>query len=75
MVGSKQQQLQRTQAADIGMLNARAQALQGNITAAQDTVNRAIDLKYYSVENELQTKLQQLSTIKDQLSRDEGDWG
>ena len=71
VVGSKQQQLQRTQAADIGMLNARAQALQGNITAAQDTVNRAIDLKYYSVENELQTKLQQLSTIKDQLSRDE----
>lgn len=71
VVGSKQQELQRTKAADLGLLNARAQALQGNITAAQDNVNRAIDLKYSSIENELNARQNQLQSIQGQLSADQ----
>lgn len=68
-VGSKQQQLQRTEAADIGLLQARGLALQGNITAAQDTVNRAIDLKYSAYEAELTARGQQLTAIYSQLDK------
>ncbi len=58
-------------AADIGLLQARAQALQGQIEVAQDTVNRAIDLKYSVYKARLDTYQAQLNAIKPILDKQE----
>lgn len=58
-------------AADIGLLQAYAQGLQGQVQAAQEGVNRAIDLKYQDRESELNLKLQQLSILEGKLNKEE----
>ena len=62
-------------AADIGLMQAQAQALQGNIQAAQATVDRAIDLKYKTQEAKIDTWKFQYAAIQDQLSTAENKQG
>lgn len=70
-VTGQQGAVARAAAADIGLLQAKALGLQGQLQAAQETVNRAIDLKYADKEAEYKTKLQQYNLIKDQLTGEE----
>lgn len=58
-------------AADLGVLQAFAQGLQGQLTAAQDSVNRAIDLRYADIEAELNAKKAQLDAIQPLLNKQE----
>ena len=59
------------QAADIGLLTARAQALQGQIETAQNTVNRSIDLKYDTISKQLDVYQAQLNALAPTLTKEE----
>lgn len=61
----------RAQAADIGLLQARALGLQGQVQMAQETADRAIDLKYDSIRDQIDVKLQQLEMIRPILDKEE----
>ena len=63
IVMGQQGAIRRSQAADIGLLQARALGLQGQVSAAQDAVSRAIDLKYKGIEEEITAKEKQLELI------------
>lgn len=65
----RQALLQRQQAAEVGGLAAIAQALQGNITLAQNTAKDAINVKYEPMENQLKQQLQQIEFLYNDLSR------
>ena len=69
MIGGQESLIRRQQASEIGSLSALAQALQGNITLAQNTAKDAIDVKYEPLENQLQQQLQQINFIYNDLSR------
>jgi len=58
-------------ASDIGLLQARAQGLQGQIETAQNTVNRAIDLKYSTIEAQLGVYQAQLNALQPTLNKEE----
>lgn len=60
-----------SKASEIGLLQAQDQALAGQIETAQNTVNRAIDLKYQDKEAEYQIKKLQYDRIKDSLTLEE----
>lgn len=60
-----------TYASDIGLLQAQASAIQGNLQLAQQTADRAVDLKYEDAKTLLDVKMQQLSLINDKLTREE----
>lgn len=60
-----------SKAADLGLLQAYALGLQGQVQAAQEGVNRAIDLKYQDRESELNLKMQQLSILEGKLNKEE----
>lgn len=60
-----------SKSADIGLLQARAQGLQGNLQAAQESVNRAIDLKYQDRESTVNLKMQQLQLLEGKLNKEE----
>lgn len=60
-----------SKASEIGLLQAQDEALAGQIETAQNTVNRAIDLKYQDKEAEYQIKKLQYDRIKDNLSAEE----
>lgn len=63
--------IMNAKAADIGLLQARALGLQGQITTAQETVNRAIDLKYSTVNAQLNTYQAQLNALIPSLNKEE----
>ncbi len=70
VVGTKRQELLRTQAAELNTKAAETQltisrqaGLQGNIQAAQTAAQRAIQLKYAAVEDEIATKKAQLDVL------------
>lgn len=63
--------VQRQRASDIGLLTARAQAMQGNITLAQNTANRSVDLKYQDIESQITAKQKQLDLLKPTLDKEE----
>ncbi len=63
--------INRGSAAEIGLLQAKALGLQGNLTAAQDTANRAIDLKYHDIEAKIATQQNQLNAIKPLLDAEQ----
>jgi len=65
----RQALLQRQQASEVGGLSAIAQALQGNITLAQNTAKDAINVKYEPMENQLKQQLQQIEFLYNDLSR------
>lgn len=58
-------------AADIGLIQARAQAVSGNIDAAQQNVDRAIGLKYQTIESRLNTYQAQLNALLPTLNKEE----
>lgn len=60
---AKDTQLARAQAADVGLLQARAIGLQGQVGAAQDAIERAINLKYQGIEEEITAKEKQMALI------------
>jgi hypothetical protein len=68
---AQQGQIKKMAASELGLLQARALGLQGNIQAAQQAVDRAIDLKYSVYEAKLNTYQYQLDAIKDDLSKEE----
>lgn len=68
---AQQNGLRRSQAADIGLLQARALGLQGQMNAAQDAVERAINLKYQGIEEEITAKERQMKLIEPMLTREQ----
>jgi len=62
-------QVAKQQASDIGLLVARAQAIQGNLTLAKETAAKAVDLKYEWVEDQIKVKLAQLDLLKPTLNK------
>ena len=58
-------------ASDIQLKVATAQALQGNIVAAQSSINRAIDLKYSTIDAELDLRERQLDAAYQRMTKAE----
>lgn len=58
-------------ASDIGLLQAQAEGLKGRIQVAQDTANRAVDLKYSTIEARLNTYEAQLKALQPTLNKEE----
>ena len=78
IVGGQQAQLAKSlavqrvaQAAEVGMLQAQASALQGNLDRAQNIANRSVDLKYSDATDLINTQLKQLELIQGQLTKTE----
>jgi hypothetical protein len=69
----QQQNTLNTKAADIGLLQAKALGLQGQITAAQEAAKKAVDLKYSAIEEELAVKQAQLKLLEPTLTRQEAE--
>lgn len=67
IIGGQESLLRRQQAAEVGGLSAIAQALQGNITLAQNTAKDAINVKYEPMENQLKQQLQQIEFLYNDL--------
>lgn len=67
---ARQQTLNR-KASDIGLLQAQASGVAGNLELAQSTANKAVELKYADIKQLLDVKIQQLSLLGDKLSREE----
>jgi len=63
--------LEREKAAEIGLLQAKALGMQGEVETAQNTANRAIDLKYSVLESNINLYEKQLEAIKEVLSKEE----
>lgn len=62
---------QNAAAADVGLLQARALGLQGQLEAAQKTADRAVDLMYQDREAVINTKLKQLELLLPELAKQE----
>lgn len=71
VLAAQQAGLRRAQAADIGLVTARAQVAQGNLTLALETANRAVDAKYTDIEDQLKVKQAQLEALKPTLAKEE----
>lgn len=70
IIGS-QAQVTRVKAAEMGLLQAQALGLQGQIETAQSTVDRAIDLKYSTIEAKLDVYQAQLNALQPELNKQE----
>lgn len=77
-ISGEQARIQRQQAvlrltkqSDIGLLQARALGLQGQIESAKATAARAIDLRYEAKEDEYNLKLKQLDLIQPLLDKEQ----
>lgn len=62
-------QVAKQRASEIGLLVARAQAVQGNLTLAKESAAKAVDLKYEAVEDQIKVKLAQLALLKPTLDK------
>lgn len=71
LIRGEQAQVRLQQASEINLLSARAQAMQGNISLAQETAAKAVDLKYAAIEDEIKAKERQLQVIQPLLSAEE----
>ena len=69
MIGGTESLIRRQQAVEIGALTSMAQALQGNITLAEKTAERAINDKYGAIEQQLGIEMAQLDYIYKDLDR------
>jgi len=58
-------------AAEISMLQSQAQALQGNLTTAQATADRAVTLRFQDVRDSINIRLQQIQLIEPELNKQE----
>jgi hypothetical protein len=66
-----QAQIRKAMASEIGLLQARALGLQGQLGAAQSNADRAVDLKYTQVEDNLKIYEAQLNALMPELSKEE----
>lgn len=66
---SYEQNLRAAKASEIGLLQARALGIQGQYETAKSLAQRAVDVKYAPIEEELTNKLQLLEIIKPSLDR------
>jgi len=66
-----QAQAQKAMAAEIGLYQAQALGLQGQLQAAQEAANRAVDLKYSDAKDAIEIRMQQLSLIEGILTKQE----
>ena len=71
IVRGQQAQARQQAASEIGLLQARALGLQGQIDSATKTADRAIDLKYASIEDAINIKMKQLELLGPELDKDE----
>lgn len=78
VVGTAQQENQRTysilrasKASEIGLLQARQQALGGQLDTAINLASKAVDLKYGIIEDELKVKQAQINAILPILDKEE----
>lgn len=62
-------QVARQKASEIGLLVARAQGAQGNLTLAKESASKAVDLRYEGVEDQIKVKLAQLALLKPTLDK------
>jgi hypothetical protein len=67
----QQAQVRKAQASEIGLLQARALGLQGQVEAAQDVARRAVELKYAPILDEIDVKMKQLALIQPMLDKEE----
>jgi len=58
-------------AADIGLLQAQALALQGQLTDAQNAANRSVDLRYSDIETRLNNQATLINLLQGQLTKEE----
>lgn len=58
-------------AAEIAMIQANVAGAQGNLSLAQDSANRAVDLKYSDAKDAVDVRLKQLEVLEGQLSKEE----
>lgn len=65
----QQAQARRQQASEVSLLQARALGMQGQVQAAQDAVDRSVDLKYQTLEELITVKERQLALIQPLLSQ------
>ncbi len=63
--------IRKSEAADIGVTQAKISATQGNLTLAQNQVNRAIDLKYSTIEGQINVKKAQLDALMPTLNKED----
>jgi len=71
LLTGEQAQLRRQGLAEIGTLQARQQVLQGNLAAAKDAAQRAVDLIYAPEEARIKNIISWLDVNKDQLTEKE----
>jgi len=67
----EQSRIERRFLSEIGAKTALMQALQGNIELAQSTAERAVNMEFESVENELMVQLQKLEFKRGDLTKAE----
>ncbi|MEK7180139.1 MAG: peptidoglycan-binding domain-containing protein [Patescibacteria group bacterium] len=58
-------------AAEIGLLQAQALGLQGDLQFAQESANRAVDLRYQDVVDSIKIRQEQLTLLEGQLTKQE----
>ena len=63
--------IRRAKASELNLLYAKSQALQGQVSSAQATVDRAINLKYETINTRLNIFERQLDAIQPQLNKEE----
>ena len=70
-IAGEQTQIQRTQAIEIGVLNAQAQALQGNIQAANDIIDRTMKYKFEPIQQQNQLLVSMYNIAQNDMSESE----
>ncbi len=68
-ITGQQAQVRLQAASEIGLLNALALGMQGNLTQAQEAAARSVHLKYAAIEEEIQAKERQLNLIQPLLDK------
>lgn len=70
IIGS-QAQVKRAAESELGILQATAQGLMGQLDAAQKTADRVVDLKYADVKDAIDIRMQQLQLLEGELTKSE----
>jgi len=71
IIGGKVDRLQRQKAVELGGLSAVAQALQGNISAAKNTISETIQMEFSDEMNRLEALQMQLEMNRDIMTAEE----
>lgn len=71
IVAGRQGAILRSKAAAIGIKQAQAEAMRGNLSMAQDMVNRAVDLQHQDKLDEINIQYKQLDLLQGMLDKEE----